>query len=90
MIELFKESININYKANTVEIDFKGLTSGDREQIFKEVFKDHNEALKLIDLYRINKNEILKFVKENFDIEDLIGVDVEFECECEPELYWKS
>ena len=83
MIELFKESININYKANTVEIDFKGLTSEDREQIFKDIFKDHNEVLKHIDLYGIDKNEVLKFVKENFDIDDLVDV------ECEPELYWR-
>lgn len=61
MISLSKDAVKIIIKENEVDLEFTSLTERDKENILKEV---GNET-------------ILEYVKNNFDPEDILDVEVD-------------
>lgn len=63
-----KDSISIKDHHNVVEICFNSITNDEHETILEEL--GCNIIKQKLD--KFSKNEILDYVKENFNVEDLV------------------
>lgn len=81
MVEISTSALSFKENNNVYELSFTGLTESDKENLFKELFTGQ-DILKYVDLYDMDLDEVKRFIKVNFDPEDLVDVDIN------PEITW--